>query len=68
MCGMQTTTISKKRKLFQQQTVEDFCFESIVAANHYTHIYIYIMQKHICYFSEVFGYYNCVTVLTIILL
>ena len=68
MCGMQTTTISNKGKPFQQQRVEDFCFESIVAANYYTHIYIYIMQKHICYFSEVFGYYSCVTVLTIKLL
>ena len=68
MCGMQTTTISNKGKPFQQQRVEDFCFrsESIVAANYYTHIYI--MQKHICYFSEVFSYYSCVTVLTIILL
>ena len=24
------------------------------------------MQKHICYFSKVFGYYSCVTILTII--
>ena len=55
-------------KTFPTTESGGFCFrsESIVAANHYT--YIYIMQKHICYFSEVFGYYNCVTVLTIILL
>ena len=26
--------------------------------------YVYILQKQTCYVSKVFGYYNCVTILT----